>query len=174
MNPILPKLFNTLGVNCKLVIMMEEKRIGVTFPVPKWFLDRILEEGKRVFVKPSTLRVQPGMKVVFYASREGQAWIGEAEVESVEFINNVEEIIRKYKDELFLTAKELRDYARERQKWHSRGRRPRPWMVLKLKDIRKYSKPVKPPRFIAVSGRYIKEEEYREIQRKSGSREGSQ
>ncbi|AFL95275.1 hypothetical protein CL1_1072 [Thermococcus cleftensis] len=147
---------------------MEEKVVGVTFPVPKPFLDRILEEGKRVFVKPSTLRVKPGMKVVFYASREGQAWLGEAEVEGVEFLNGIEEIIEKYGDELFLTAKELRDYERERAKWHSRGRRPRPWMVLRLKNLKKYPKPVKPPRFIAVSGRYIKEREYKEILRKSG------
>ncbi len=49
-----------------------------------------------------------------------------------------------------------------------RGRRPRPWMVVKLKDIRKYPKIVKPKRFIAVSGRYIKEGEYGEILRKAG------
>ncbi len=148
--------------------MVEEKIVGVTFPVPRWFLERILGGGKTVFVKPSTLRVKPGMKIVFYASREGQAWLGEAEVESVEFFNGVEEIIKKYEKELFLNPKELREYERERAKWHSRGRRPRPWMVLKLKNIRKYPKPVKPPRFIAVSGRYIKEEEYKEILWKSG------
>ncbi|WP_297534352.1 DUF365 domain-containing protein [Thermococcus sp.] len=147
---------------------MEESVVGVTFPVPKWFLDRILDGGKTVFVKPSTLRVKPSMKVVFYASREGQAWLGEAEVESVEFFNSIEEITRKYEKELFLTPKELREYERERQKWHSRGRRPRSWMVLRLKNIRKYPKPVKPPRFVTVSGRYIKEKEYREILRKSG------
>jgi len=147
---------------------MEEKIVGVTFPVPKWFLDRILDGDRTVFVKPSTLRVKPGMKVVFYASREGQAWLGEAEVESVEFFNSVEEVLKKYENGLFLTPKELREYERERQKWHSRGRRPRPWMVLKLKNIRKYPKPVKPPRFIAVSGRYIKEKEYREILKRAG------
>lgn len=41
-------------------------------------------------------------------------------------------------------------------------------MVLRLRNIRKYPKPVKPPRFIAVSGRYVKEKEYREILRKAG------
>ncbi|WP_232473654.1 DUF365 domain-containing protein [Thermococcus profundus] len=151
-----------------MVRIMEEEVVGVTFPVPKWFLDRILKEGKTVFVKPSTLRVQPGMKVIFYASREGQAWLGEAEVEAVEQLTNVEEVIKKYGDELFLTPKELRQYEKEREKWHSRGRRPRPWMVLKLKNVMKYSKPVKPPRFIAVSGRYVKEKEYREILRRAG------
>ena len=148
--------------------MAEEKVVGVTFPVPKWFLDRILDGGKTVFVKPSTLRLKPGMKVIFYASREDQGWHGEAEVESVEHFTNVEEIIRRYKDDLFLTPEELRKYERDRARWHSRGRRPRPWMVVKLKNVRKYPKIVRPKRFIAVSGRYIREDEYREILRKAG------
>lgn len=142
--------------------------VGATFPVPKPLLGRILDEGKTVFVKPSTLRLKPGMRLVFYASHEDQGRHGEAEVESVEHFTNVEEIIRKYKDELFLTPEELRKYGRDRAKWHSWRRRPRPWMVVKLKNIRKYPKIVKPKRFIAVSGRYVKEKEYREILRKAG------
>jgi len=146
----------------------QEKVIGVTFPIPKWFLDRILEEGKTVFVKPSTLRLMPSMKLIFYASHEDQGWHGEAEVENVEYFTNVEDIIKKYKDELFLTPEELRKYERDRTKWHSRRRRPRPWMVVKLKNVRRYPKIVKPKRFIAVSGRYIKEDEYREVLKKTG------
>jgi len=146
----------------------QENVIGATFPVPRRLLDRILNEGKTIFVKPSTLRLKPGMKLVFYASREDQGWHGEAEIESVEHFTNVEEIIKKYGSELFLTPEELRKYERDRAKWHSRGRGPRPWMVVKLKNIRKYPKVVKPKRFIAVSGRYIKEDEYREILRKAG------
>ncbi len=149
---------------------MEKKEgiIGATFPVPRQFLGRILDEGKTVFVKPSTLRLKPGMKLLFYASHDDQGWHGEAEVESVEYFTNVEDIIKKYKEELFLTPEELRKYERDRAKWHSRGRRPRPWAVVKLKKIRKYPKIVKPKRFIAVSGRYIREDEYREILRKAG------
>ncbi|WP_461864980.1 ASCH domain-containing protein [Thermococcus sp.] len=146
---------------------MEKEIVGVTFPVPKQFLDRILEEGKTVFVKPATLRAVPNMKIIFYASREYQGWYGEAEIESVEHFTSVEEIIRKYKDELFLTAKELREYEKERQRWHSRGKRRRPWMVVKLKNVRKYPNIIKPKRFITVSGRYVKGEEYREIARKA-------
>ncbi|KUH34834.1 hypothetical protein APY94_00220 [Thermococcus celericrescens] len=145
-----------------------EDVIGATFPVPKPLLGRILDEGKTVFVKPSTLRLKPGMKLVFYASHEDQGWHGEAEVESVEHFTNVEDIIKKYKDELFLTPEELRKYERDRAKWHSRGRRPRPWMVVRLKNVRKYPKVVKPKRFIAVSGRYVKEDEYGEILKRAG------
>ena len=145
---------------------MDEKIIGATFPIPRYFLSRILEEGKTVFVKPSTLRLKPGMKLIFYASREDQGWHGEAEVGSVEYFTNVEEIIKRYKNELFLTPEELRKYERDRAKWHSRDRRPRPWMIVKLRNIKRYPKIVKPKRFIAVSGRYIKETEYKEIRRK--------
>ncbi|WP_331369589.1 hypothetical protein [Pyrococcus horikoshii] len=49
---------------------MEEKVVGVTFPVPK--LIGFLKETRQVFVKPLRLRIL-GMKVVFYASREDQA-----------------------------------------------------------------------------------------------------
>lgn len=147
---------------------MGEKVVGVTFPVPRRFLGRILDEGKSIFVKPSTLRLELGMKIIFYASREEQGWHGEAKVESVEHFTNVEEIIRKYGDELFLTPEELRKYERDRARWHSRGRRPRPWMVVKLKNVKRYPKIVKPKRFIAVSGRYVKESEYKEIVRKAG------
>lgn len=142
--------------------------IGVTFPVPRAFLSRILDGGRSVFVKPSTLRLKPGMKVIFYASREEQGWHGEAEVEDVEFFTNVGEIIEKYGPELFLTPEELRQYERDREKWHSRGRRPRPWMAVRLKNVRKYPRVVRPKRFIAVSGRYVGEDEYGEILRKAG------
>lgn len=147
---------------------MDEKTVGATFPIPRHFLSRILDEGKTVFVKPSTLKLKAGMKLIFYASREDQGWHGEAEVESVEYFTNVDEIIKKYEKELFLTPEELRKYERGRAKWHSRGRRPRPWMVVKLRNIKRYPKVVKPKRFIAVSGRYVKEKEYREILRKAG------
>jgi len=142
--------------------------VGATFPVPRNYLDRILNEGKNVFVKPATLRIRPGMKIIFYASREDQGFHGEAEVESVEYFTSVGEIIKKYKDGLFLTPEELRRYERDRARWHSRGRKPRPWMVVVLKNIRKYPNIVKPKRFIAVSGRYVRESEYKEILKKAG------
>ncbi|AAL80693.1 DUF365 domain-containing protein [Pyrococcus furiosus DSM 3638] len=136
---------------------------AVTFPVPWEYLKRIFE-GKNVFVKPATLRVEEGMKVIFYASRENQGWHGEAEVERVEYYTSVEEIIKKYRDKLFLTPEELRRYERDRARWDS-GRRKRPWMVLVLRNIEKYPRVVKPKKFIVVSGRYVDEKEYEEIRR---------
>jgi len=138
--------------------------VGATFPVPRQLLRRILEEGKNVFVKPATLtKLKPGMKIVFYASHEDQGFHGEAEVESVEIFENPTKILEKYRGRLFLTEKEFKEYVASQKRW---GReRHKPWMVIVLKNIKKYPKVVKPKRFIAVSGRYVKDKEYREILR---------
>ncbi|RLF84651.1 hypothetical protein DRN34_05365 [Thermococci archaeon] len=144
----------------------EEKIIGAAFPIPKPLLKRILEEGKDVFVKPATLtRLKPGMKIIFYASREDQGFYGEAEVESIELFENPLKILEKYKDRIFLTEKEFKEYIKTSERWRTKGRRARPWIAVVLKNIKKYSKVVKPKRFIAVSGRYVKEKEYQEIQK---------
>lgn len=148
------------------VSTMEEEIIGATFPVPKPLLKRILEEGKDVFVKPATLtRLRPGMKIIFYASREDQGFYGEADIESIELFENPVKILEKYKDGIFLTEKEFREYIKTSERWRTKGKRPKPWMAVVLKNIKKYPKIVKPKRFIAVSGRYVKEREYQEIQK---------
>lgn len=148
--------------------MDRKEIIGVTFPVPRHLLERILNRNKDIFVKPATLRLKEGSKIIFYASHEDQGFHGEAEVESVEYFTSIEEIIKKYQDNLFLTPRELREYEENRKRWQSRSKRPRPWMVVKLKAIKIYPSVVKPKKFIPVSGRYVSREEYREILKKAG------
>ena len=136
--------------------------IGATFPVPNELLDRVLKEKKNVFVKSATLtRLKPGMKIIFYASRENQGYAGEAEIESVEIVKNPMEILEKYKDRMFLTEKEFKDYVASQKRW---GRvRHKPWMAIVLKNIKEYPKRVMPKRFISVAGRYVKKDEYERI-----------
>ncbi|MDK2783056.1 MAG: hypothetical protein PWQ32_645 [Thermococcaceae archaeon] len=142
-----------------------ETIIGATFPVPKPLLRRIFEEGKDVFVKPATLtRLKPGMKIIFYASREDQGFYGEAEIGEVEFFESPAKILEKYGDRIFLTEKEFKEYVKTSERWKTKGKRQRPWMAIVLRNVKKYPKVVKPKRFIAVSGRYVKEKEYQEIQ----------
>ena len=65
---------------------MSESIIGAAFPIPKSLIGRILDEHKNVFVKPATLtKLEKGMKIIFYASSEGQEFYGEAEIESILF-----------------------------------------------------------------------------------------
>ena len=136
--------------------------IGATFPVPNEFLDKILKERKNVFVKPATLtRLKPGMKIIFYASHENQGYAGEAEIESVEIVKNPMEILEKYKDKMFLTEKEFKEYLASQKRW---GKvRHKPWMVIVLRNIKEYPKRSMPKRFISVSGRYVRKDEYERI-----------
>ncbi|XRO75081.1 DUF365 domain-containing protein [Methanocaldococcus sp. 28A] len=143
---------------------MSEDIIGATFPIPKPLIGRILDEHKNVFVKPATLtKLEKGMKIIFYASREEQGFYGEAEIEKVEFFENPMKILEKYKDEMFLTEEEFKEYIDSSKKWGYGRKKKKPWMVIVLKNIKKYSKVVKPKRFITVGGRYVKEKEYKEI-----------
>ena len=136
--------------------------IGAAFPVPNKLLGRILKEKKNVFIKPATLmRLKPSMKIIFYASRENQGYAGEAEIESVEIVKNPTEILEKYKDRMFLTEREFKEYLASQKRW---GRvRHKPWMVIVLRNIKEYPKRVIPKRFISVAGRYVRREEYEGI-----------
>ena len=147
---------------------MDDRIVGATFPIPKSLIGRILDEHKNVFVKPATLtKLEKGMKIVFYASREEQGFYGEAEIEDIEFFENPMKILEKHKDGLFLTEEEFKEYVKiSNEKWGYGRKKKKPWMVIVLKNIRRYSKVVKPKRFISVGGRYVKEKEYEEILKK--------
>ncbi len=58
--------------------------IGVTYPIPKQLMDCFFK-GKDVFVKPATVwkQLKPGMKFVFYQSREDTGFVGEAKIKRV-------------------------------------------------------------------------------------------
>lgn len=136
------------------------KIIGVTFPIPKQFMDRFFKEGKDVFVKPATLwkELKSGMKFVFYQSRENTGFIGEAKIKNVQLLDDPMKVFEMYGNRVFLTKEELREYVKSQERWGRKGsKKRRPWMVIELEDIRKYDEPIKPKRFVPVGGQYIKE-----------------
>jgi len=137
--------------------------VGVTYPIPKQFVDRFFKEGKDVFVKPATVwkQLKPGMKFVFYQSREDTGFVGEARIKNVKLIDDPMKVFELYGDRVFLTKEELKEYVKSQERWksfRSRGReKKKRWLVIELEDIRKYDKPVKPKRFVPVGGQYLKE-----------------
>lgn len=139
------------------------KIVGVSYPIPKQFMDRFFKEGKDVFIKPATVfkELKPGMKFVFYQSHEDTGFVGEAKIKNIQLINDPMEVFEMYGDRVFLTKGELREYVRSQEKWksfRSRGReKKKRWLVIELEDIRKYDKPIKPKRFVPVGGQYIRE-----------------
>jgi hypothetical protein len=137
------------------------KIVGVTYPIPKQFMDRFSKGGKDVFIKPATLwkELKPGMKFVFYQSREDTGFVGEAKIKEIKLIDDPMKVFEMYGDRVFLTKEELKEYVKSQgrlKSFRSRGRtKKKRWLIIVLEDIRKYNKPVKPKKFIPVSGQYI-------------------
>jgi len=134
--------------------------VGVTYPIPKQFMDRFFKEGKNVFIKPATVwrELKPGMKFVFYQSREDTGFVGEAKIKDIKLINDPIKVFEMYGDRVFLTKEELREYVKSQERWgQKKEKKKKKWLVIELEDIRKYDKPIKPKRFVPVGGQYLKE-----------------
>ena len=139
------------------------KITGVTYPIPKQFVGRFFKEGKDVFVKPATVwkQLKPGMKFVFYQSREDTGFVGEARIKRVVLSEDPMKFYDTYGNRIFLTKEELKEYIKSQERWKSgwksRGKEKKKlWMAIELGDIRKYDKPIKPKRFVPVGGQYLK------------------
>lgn len=135
-------------------------KIGVTFPIPKSLMSRFFEKRKTVFIKPATLYkdLREGMKFIFYQSQQDTGYVGEAIIKKITFSADPFSFFEIYGDDLFLTREELANYIEEKKKWtefNRRTERPRKWFAIKLDSIRKYDTPIKPKRFISVSGQYV-------------------
>ena len=138
---------------------MSEKIIGMIIPIPSYLLKRIFDQGKNIIVKVATVfkEIRPGSKVLFYSSHEIHAVVGEGTVERSEIVSASELLnnFKKYDNRMFITEKELRTYVSQRKK----GR----FLVITLKDIKKYNTPVKLKRFVPMAGQYLTQHLYEEI-----------
>jgi hypothetical protein len=127
-------------------------------------MDRFFKEGKDVFVKPATTwkQLKPGMKFIFYQSREDTGFVGEAKIKRVVLVENPIKLFGLYGDRIFLTQDELKEYIKSQERWKSawksRGvKKEKMWMAIELESIKKYDKPIMPKRFVPVGGQYIRE-----------------
>lgn len=136
---------------------------GVTYPVPKNYMSRFLEDGKTVFIKPATAfkELKEGMKLVFYQSHEDTGYVGEATIEKIEFNEDPNCFFDTYGDSIFLTREEVHSYLSEQDKWNkvrvrNKEGKKKKWIAIKLTNIQKYPKIKKPDRFVPVGGKYLK------------------
>jgi len=134
---------------------------GVTYPIPKRFVERFFKDGKDVFVKPATVwkQLKPGMKFVFYQSREDTGFVGEAKIKRVLLVEDPMKLYETYGNRIFLTKEELKEYIKSQERWKSRKDKTKKklWIAIELEDIRWYDKPIKPKRFVPVGGQYLRE-----------------
>lgn len=127
--------------------------MAVSHPVPTEYAKRIYKDGKDVFVGKSYLgRVSPGDKFIIYESHGAKAYTGWADIRSIGK-QKTSDILKKYGDRMMVTEEEFREYSKGRKEMN----------VIEFENFEKFKKPVKPKRFVAVSGKYIYEEEFRMI-----------
>jgi hypothetical protein len=94
--------------------------VGVIYPIPKWYMNRFFK-GKDVFVKPATVwkQLKPGMKFIFYQSREDTGFVGEAKIKRVVLSEDPMKFYEIYGDRIFLKKEELKEYIKSQERWKS-------------------------------------------------------
>lgn len=138
---------------------------GVTYPIPKQYMQRFFREGKTVFVKPATVyrSLKAGMKFLFYQSREDTGFVGEARIKRIFVSENPLQFLDTYGNRIFLSREELIVYMQSQKSWRtdqeSPNGRKRPWIALELDGIVPYEKALLPERVVPIGGRYIREGE---------------
>lgn len=129
---------------------------AVIYPVPKKITHRILHAKKSVFTKYPTHEIlSPKLKsckkLLFYVSGSNKEIAGEADIVSIDLMI-LSEVLSKYRNNLFLTENELREY--------SNGRDTKNMMVFILDNITTYSEHKYLGHGITMVGEYISKEEY--------------
>jgi len=131
---------------------------GVSHPIPTEYAERIYSNGKTVFVSKSHLgKVEKGNKFIIYESHGAKAYTGWADIVSIQKMKPVA-ITRKYKNQLMITTEEFQEYTKNRTEMN----------VIEFENFQKFKKPVVPKRFVAVSGKYIYEDEFKMIEKNKG------
>ena len=132
--------------------------LAVSHPIPTEYAERIYNDGKTVFVSKSHLgKVNPGDKFIIYESHGAKAYTGWADIK---FIGKqkTSSVWNKYGNRLMVTKAEFQEYAKSRPEMN----------VIEFENFEKFDKPVTPKRFVAVSGKYIYEDEFRTIEKNKG------
>ena len=128
---------------------------GVTHPIPTEYAERIYNNEKTVFVSKSHLgKVEKGDKFIIYESHGAKAYTGWADIVSIQKMKPAA-ITRNYKDQLMITAEELKEYAKNKSEMN----------VIEFENFQKFKKPVVPKRFVTVAGKYIYEDEFKMIEK---------
>jgi len=133
--------------------------VGVVYPIPLWFVDRLFVAHRSVFVKyvarTTNLRIAPKHKVVFYASHGSREVVGEGVIEAMEFLTP-KEVLEKYSVKVFLSKDELMEYAMRQPK----RTLSKKMLTLTLSKLKRYPQGIRYKRPLTMTGEYLTKEEY--------------
>jgi hypothetical protein len=147
-----------------VTIRSDTEILGIIFPVLSTHLLRFFDGGKKVFVKflareATPAKLQPGSRLYFYESGSGKKIVGEAKVVKIES-GKFDEVLARFREELFLTESELGTYAGQR--------RDKTMVVLTLEDVRKYAIPLALKQSVTMAGRYMTKAMMKELKANQG------
>jgi hypothetical protein len=139
--------------------------VGVVYPIPFRLVERLFVARRNVFVKYisriTNLKLAPKQKLVFYASHDLKEVVGEAVIDTIEFLTP-DEVLEKYGCKVFLDKHELAQYMMRQPK-----RSPsKKMLTLTLSRLRKYPLGVKYERPITMAGEYLTKEQYDQLLKK--------
>lgn len=131
---------------------------AVIYPIPKTYTSGLFESSRLVYLKYTPHEVisdnlKRCKKLLFYESKGEKKVVGEGEIEKIELLS-LEEVLRKYEEELFLNKKELYSYAD--------GREKKP-LVFKLKNTQRFEEEIKLKNPITMGGKQLTKEEYNQL-----------
>lgn len=133
--------------------------IGVVYPIPLQYVNRIFLQKRNVFVKyirGTNTKIQSGHKVIFYASHGLKEVVGEGTIDSIEFLTP-DEVWQKHGEKIFLDKKELQEYTFSQPNRTSTKK----MLVITLRKLKKYKNGIKYLRRITMTGEYLTKEDYK-------------
>ena len=135
------------------------KIMGVVYPLPEYLIERFLNGQKDVFIKylahPRGTRLSPGHKLFFYVSGGEKLLLGEVVIAAVKFLKP-DQIIATYGERLFLSKDEFEKYSSSQPRKDCE----KDLLVLEIKRAKRYKSPIKFPKPLTMTGRYITREMY--------------
>lgn len=137
--------------------MEDEKILGVIYALPEKIITNILSKNKNIFIKyfpkplskKSKIRLNKGMAIYFYASKEDKILLGEAIIDKILYETKMN-VYSKFNNNLMLSKNELDAYCLDRE--------TKPMLILILSKIKKYASPIKIDICINMGGLYITKE----------------
>ena len=136
------------------MVEKKDKIEGVIYSLPLDIAMNIFQKGKKIFVKympheptkKTVLKLKKGMKIYIYISKSNKSVIGEAKIKEIYYMN-MQEIIKKFKNNLMISESELILYAE--------GRENKKAQVLDLENITVYPKEITVTIPITMGGAYV-------------------
>lgn len=140
----------------------EEKVYGVVYALSSEILEFMFKNKKSVFIKytshvptkRSKNKIKEGMQLYFYESGKSNCIIGEAVINSIEYLP-AEEIIQKYSNKLIVTRTQFEEYSKDRLQ--------KPALVIQMGKLQKYKIPIKLKFAVNMGGLLITNENCKPI-----------